>query len=227
MACRISHVLVLVIGVLLICSPAAADTVQLTNGDTLSGEVVSLDARQLKIKSSLLGEIVIARGSVQSITLGEAATRPSAHSAAAKPAPAAEPAAKPAAAASPLSVEDILKQLGTPPAPGSLAERDLRKQLQLGGITPAEIEKLKQQLPLLAAPEVQNYFRKTIGGLADGSLSINDIRNEAIRARDETREAIKDLGPEAERVLSGYLGILDHFIKETEPKPPAPSSAKP
>ena len=99
------------------------------------------------------------------------------------------------------------------------------KQLPSGSA--AELEKLKKQMPLLAAPEVQNYVNKLLGGLMSGSLSINDIRNEAIRARDETKAAIKDLGPEAEQALGGYLGILDRFIKETEPKSPPPTAPQP
>ncbi|HZN35148.1 MAG TPA: hypothetical protein VFB80_15070 [Pirellulaceae bacterium] len=189
-----------------IADMAAADTVQLANGDTLSGEVLSLDAKALKIKSPILGEVTIGRAKVQSITLGDAAARPAAKS-----------------TGDGLSVEGLLKQLGgvAAEAAGKVNEGDLLKQLQ-GGIDPAELDKLKKQMPLLASPEVQAYFNKTVGGLLDGSLTIDDIRKEAIRARDETKDAIKDLGPDAEKALSGYLGILDHFIKETAPKPASP-----
>jgi len=195
---------------------AAADTVQLANGDTLSGEVLSLDGKQLRIKSPILGEMNIARAQVQAIFLGDA-----------KAPVAASAAAKPAEGAGPLTVERILKQLGAGAGgkePVGVGD-DLLKQLQ-GGVPPAELDKLKKQFPLLGSPEVQGYFNKTVGGLLDGSLSLNDIRKEAIRARDETRDAIKDLGPEAEKALSGYLGILDQFIKETEPKPIPPAAPK-
>lgn len=189
---------------------AAADTVQLANGDTLSGEVLSLDAKQLRVKSPILGEVTIARAQVHSIYLGDAVKTPVAGA----------PAAKPAESGKELTVEGILKQLGAGAGghPSAGAGDDLLKQLQ-GGVPPAELDKLKKQFPLLASPEVQAYFNKTVGGLLDGSLTLNDIRKEAMRARDETRDAIKDLGPEAEKALSGYLGILDQFIKETEPKP--------
>jgi hypothetical protein len=212
------------IGLVLTAAASRADTVQLTNGDTLSGEVVSLDAKQLKIKSQVLGEITIARAKVQSIALGDAAIKP------AMTAPSANsPAGKPSAQAGSLSVEDLLKQLGAGGGAAAGAAGggdDLLKQLQ-NGVNPADLDKLKKQFPLLASPEVQGYFNKTVGGLLDGSLTVNDIRKEAIRARDETKEAIKDLGPEAEQALKGYLGILDQFIKDTEPKTAAPTSPPP
>src|SRR5262245_42019911 len=187
----------------------AADTVQLANGDTLSGQVISLDAKQLKIKSPILGEIAVGRAKVRSITLGDAPV-----SAAAKP-----------AVGGGISVEDLLKQLGgvASDAAGKAGESDLLKQLQ-GGIDPAELDKLKKQMPLLASPEVQAYFNKTVGGLLDGSVTLDDIRKEAIRARDETKAAIKELRPDAEKALTGYLGILDNFIKETAPKPQPPAA---
>lgn len=221
---RQTHAVVLsgfaALGLVLTAATSRADTVQLTNGDTLSGEVVSLDAKQLKIKSEVLGEITIARAKVQSIALGDAAIKPAMTT----------PAAKPPAPAGSLSVEDLLKQLGAGAgaAASTTGGDDLLKQLQ-GGVNPADLDKLKKQFPLLASPEVQGYFNKTVGGLLDGSLSVNDIRKEAIRARDETKEAIKDLGPEAEQALKGYLGILDQFIKDTEPKPAttAPSTTPP
>src|SRR5262245_64099275 len=81
-----------------------ADSVRLANGDTLSGEVVSLDTKQLKIKSQLLGEITIARAKVQTITLGDGLVPPALN------APAGSTA--PRAGTGSLSVEELLKQLG-------------------------------------------------------------------------------------------------------------------
>jgi hypothetical protein len=92
----------------------------------------------------------------------------------------------------------------------------LLKQLPDG--KSAELDELKKNLPLFAAPEVQDYFRKQVGGLLDGSITVNDVRQEAIRARDETKAAVKELGPDAEKALAPYLGILERFIRETDPK---------
>ena len=56
-----------------------------------------------------------------------------------------------------------------------------------------------------------------VGGLMLGRISIDDIRNDAIDARDQIRDLEKDLGPQASRALEGYLSILDGFIQETAP----------
>ena len=48
-----------------------ADSVQLTNGDLLNGEVMSLDARELKLKSEIHGQMTIARGKVAAVAFGE------------------------------------------------------------------------------------------------------------------------------------------------------------
>ena len=56
-----------------------------------------------------------------------------------------------------------------------------------------------------------------VGGLMSGRISIDDIRDDAIDARDQIRDLEKDLGPQASRALEGYLSILDGFIQETAP----------
>ncbi len=62
----------LAVGVALaIAGSTRADSVQLTNGDLLNGEVVSLDARELKLKSEIHGQMIIARGKVAAVAFGE------------------------------------------------------------------------------------------------------------------------------------------------------------
>jgi len=67
------HWLPLTLAILLtaIVPQSRADTLQLTNGDTLNGEVLTLDANEVKLKSEVLGEVVIARDKVVNITLGD------------------------------------------------------------------------------------------------------------------------------------------------------------
>src|SRR5262249_42482100 len=88
----------LVVSVILLPGESLADEVQLVNGDVLSAIVVSLDAKQIKLKSELLGDLTIDRAKVRQITLGERA----------KPALAATQHA-PASSSLPLS--DLLKDL--------------------------------------------------------------------------------------------------------------------
>ena len=61
----VSKIKVTIVGISLsICmsiSYVGADTIQLVNGDTVSGKVVSLDFNQVKLETELLGNLVIAR----------------------------------------------------------------------------------------------------------------------------------------------------------------------
>ena len=60
----------------LIGNCAIADTIRLVNGDTLSGQVESLDAESLVITSDVLGELTIKRAKVQAIQFGEGGLKP-------------------------------------------------------------------------------------------------------------------------------------------------------
>ncbi len=90
-----SRKFILAVGLGMFCAgPLRADTIELTNGDVLNGNVVSLDGKELILKSELLGELKLAREKISAIHLGEGPvlTRPSA--------PAANPPAAPAQPAS-------------------------------------------------------------------------------------------------------------------------------
>jgi hypothetical protein len=53
-----------------ISSSAVADTIQLVNGDRLNGKLVSLDDKQVTLRSESFGELKIAREKVELIALG-------------------------------------------------------------------------------------------------------------------------------------------------------------
>jgi len=203
----------------LLCSVVRGDEIQLVNGDVISAAVVSLDGNTLKLKSELLGDLTIDRAKVRQITLGERLPAKSAGAAAAQHGAPGRLPAKP--------LGELLKDLQAGGA-AQLAPDVIVKQFEAGGGDAGTVEELKKSLPLLASPEVQAYFRKQVGGLLDGSLNVDDIRREAIRARNETRAMLKDFGPEVGAALAPYLGILDKFIDETDPgKQPAASSSRP
>ena len=187
-----------IVGVL--TSTALADSVQLTNGDSVSGKVVSLDAQSLVLKSDVLGEVKIGREKIAAILLGDRPAIP------AKPTEAKQPSRT--AEGGPQSVEDILKQI------------------QAGGVDKGLTKSLESEFPLLSTPEVRAYFDKTVGGLISGDINIGDLRKQAIDARNQVKDLEKDLGPEATQALSGYMSILDKFIRETEPKKPMESGKK-
>jgi hypothetical protein len=183
---------ILVTVLVLSALPAAADSVQLANGDVLNGRVLGLDDKQLRLESDTLGQVNIPRAKVASITLGDR-----------KPA-AATTAPKSGAAQMNLTPEGVLKQL------------------QAGGLNPKDIGDIQKMFPLLATPEASAYFNDTLKGLLGGTLSVGDIRKQAIHARDELKKATKGLGPEVEASVAPYLQILEKFIGETQSsKPPA------
>lgn len=57
--------------VALLGSSLRADTIQLVNGDRIKGQLVSLDDKQIVVKSESFGELKIPRGKVDLISLGE------------------------------------------------------------------------------------------------------------------------------------------------------------
>jgi hypothetical protein len=189
--------------VALFASLSAADTVQLTNGDTLHGEVLALDAQSLTMKSETLGELKLARAKVAQIRFGDAPAK----EAAALEAP---PAAK--------------------PAPREQTADDVVRQLREQGIDPAIMRGVQDAIPLLnTSPEAQKYFGDRVGGLISGQLDIGDIRHDAETAVAELEDLKREFGPQMGPAIDPYLGILKRFLRETDPTPGAekPSATDP
>ena len=73
-----------------------------------------------------------------------------------------------------------------------------------------------------AGPEATQKFNETLQGLMSGKISMNDIRQQARESVEQLQEAKGEFGGEMGDLLDGYLGILQNFLKETEPAHPAP-----
>lgn len=233
---------IVIVAVFLLSAPALllrADTIELVNGDVINGEVVSLNDKEVKVKSDVLGELSINREKVIGISFGDAKSRR------ARVAPAA-PARNIKTPASNSTADAVLKELrskGIDPAKlnetfsklgisvpsikspdRSAGNEDVIKQLRTKGIDKRTVDELKVKIPLLNLPGVKGYFNDTLGGLVSGKLDVQDIRKDAVKARDQLMDIKKDLGPSG-AALDGYLRILNGFIEETEPeKPVAPNA---
>ena len=87
---------------------------------------------------------------------------------------------------------------------------------QLGANTNL-IKQVQGQFLSGAGPEATEKFNELLGGLMSGKLTVNDIRAEAQTAADQIRALKRETGEDPGWVMDGYLGILDHFLKETAP----------
>jgi len=178
---------------------ACADTVQLVNGDRINGEVIALDKDKLTLESDIHGELVIERGKVVAIALGD------------HPLPSASPSdARKDASRNGKTARDKDAALAETPD-------DVLERLRADGIPVEQVDQLTKKFPLLGTPQVKQQFDHYLGGLMSGKLDIQDIRKDAIKARDELNDLKKDLGPYGD-ALNGYLGILEGFIEETDPQ---------
>lgn len=217
-------------------SLASADTIQLVNGDTISGKVVSLSDKELKLNSEALGEITITRDKVATISFGD---RPVAATPAAPAVPSTPAAEYPLPKALPpaKTPQGLIRQLGQAPGlkkqlpidGGAQGEEDVLKQLQEGTLDPNAIRDLQKDFPLLATPKAQEYFNDTLSGLITGRKGLQDIRKDAVKARDLILELKEEMGAPAE-ALNMYLDVLENFIDETEPpaeEQPAPKADTP
>ena len=58
-----------------------------------------------------------------------------------------------------------------------------------------------------------------LNGLSTGQMDMKNLRAEAQSTADELRAFKKDIGPDADTEVDGYLSILDNFLKETTATP--------
>jgi hypothetical protein len=186
-----------VISMAMSCAAALADTVELANGDLLSGKVTAVSGEQVLLTSEVLGDVKLPRGIVAAIHFGD---RKPALAGNAAPAATGNKGVVVKAAVEAPGVDDVLKQLKAGAAGGDLSKM------------------LTKEFPLLQSPEVKAYFDKTVGGLMSGELNVSDIRKQALDVREQVKELEKDLGPEGMAALKPYLSVLDKFIKDTEPR---------
>jgi hypothetical protein len=209
----------IIFGLLLASFPlvAHADRLQLANGDEIEGELLEVSGERVKFRHSILGTFTVPRQHIHAIELGKQRG--------------GERIMADGSQAPPETPKEVIDRLINPDV-----KRQTVKTLERGHkrhATPqAAVEQLRQQgvdakmmgqlhamLPGFGSPEVQKHFQDRVNGLMSGSLSINDIRDEAIQVRDQLKELMDELGSDGQ-ALGGYYGILDGFIQKTDPNAP-------
>jgi hypothetical protein len=217
----------LMIWALLSCTRAHADSVELANGDLLSGKVTAVTGEQVLLTSEVLGEVKLPRAKVAAIHFGDR-----------KPTAAGQAGPASSAGASPSQGEpsrgeparwEPSRASAAKGTPEAQSVDDVLNQLKVGGAGGDLTKMLNKEFPLLQNPSVKAYFDKTVGGLMSGELNVSDIRKQAIEVQQQVKELEKDLGPEGMAALKPYLSVLDKFIKDTEPpaRASAPAQQKP
>ncbi len=191
---------------LLVAPGLRADVLEMQNGDRYSGKVVSVSPDTVILNSQVLGKITVPRNKVVSLSFG---TNAIASQATGHPAPA------------------VSTNIPTATAPAALANTnvDLSAAFRQLGANTNFVGQIRQQM-LAGNPEAARKYDEMVSGLLSGQLNVSDVRRQAQAAAAQLRELKRQLGPEADESLDGYLQVLDSFITETanEPANTAPKS---
>ncbi|MGH7994354.1 MAG: hypothetical protein ACREDQ_12610 [Limisphaerales bacterium] len=192
---------------LLIAGPGLrADVLEMQNGDRYSGKVVSVSPDRVVLNSEVLGKITVPRNKVVSLSFGTNAI-----------------AAK--ATGNPAQAVSTNFPTATAPAAPANTNVDLSAAFRQLGANTNFVGQIRQQM-LAGNPEAARKYDELVSGLLSGQLNVSDVRQQAQAAVVQLRELKRQLGPEADDSLDGYLQVLDSFIKETanEPADTAPKS---
>jgi hypothetical protein len=192
---------------MLIVAPGLrADVLEMQNGDRYSGKVISVSPDAVVLNSEVVGKITVPRNKVVSLSFGTNAVAPGATGKLAQP------------------ISTNLST-ATAPAAGVNTNVDLSAALRQLGPNTNFVGQIRQQM-LAGNPEAARKYDEMVGGLLSGQLNVNDVRQQAQAAAAQLRALKRELGPEADDSLDGYLQVLDSFIKETahEPADAAPKS---
>jgi hypothetical protein len=191
---------------LLIVPGLRADVLEMQNGDRYSGKVVSVSPDMVVLNSQVLGKITVPRNQVVSLSFGTNAIAPKATG---HPTPA------------------LSTNIPVATAPAALADTnaDLSAAFRQLGANTNFVGQIRRQM-LAGNPEAARKYDEMVSGLLSGQLSVSDVRRQAQAAAAQLQELKRQLGPEADASLDGYLQVLDSFIKETanEPANTAPKS---
>ena len=184
-----------------------ADVLEMQNGDRYSGKVISVSPDTVVWNSDVLGKISVPRNKVAGLSFVTNAVVPKVQDNLAEP------------VATNLAVTTALPVLASTNLDLSAAFRQLGANTNFVG-------QIRQQM-LAGNPEAARKYDEMVSGLLSGQLSVSDVRQQAQTAAAQLRELKRQLGPEADESLDGYLQVLDSFIRETANEPAGATTKSP
>jgi hypothetical protein len=172
---------------------AQADQIVMQNGDQYYGKVLSLTTNALVLESEVLGNVTLPRTKVKLVNFGTNAPANALHSV--------------PSTSTPIHMRPSGHTNGSSDWPAAL--RGLQTDTNL-------VRQVQAEYLGAATPEANLKFSQTLNGLANGTLTMNDLRGEARSAADQLRAFKRELGADAGDEIDGYLDILERFLRETE-----------
>ena len=201
---------------------ARADSLEMTNGDHYEGTVLGMNQSNILFQSDVLGRVTLSRAKVGRITLHEvAAPKPAAPSVVTAVAPTAPSASAPAMGQSLILYGTNRAAVSVPAGQADVIVQQMRQQ----GIDPKIASQVQEQILGQGSPEATAKYNELMGGFLSGSLSIQDIRAQALDSIKEIQDLKKDAGDDTGGMLDGYLAILENFVQETATNSPTDSAA--
>ena len=155
------------------------------NGDVLHGTVLTANANAVTLQDDNLGDVVLSRSKVASITFGTA---------------------------SPPGVGSLTNAQNSnvlqTNVDVSAALRGLQADTNL-------VQEVQSQILGSGNPAAVQKFNDLLNGLSTGQMDMNSLRQQAQSEADELRSLKKDLGSEDSGEIDSYLAILDDFLQQT------------
>lgn len=222
----------LLVSLLAVPASLSADEVRLSNGRTMTGTVLRMDQYFVQIQRTGEDPVSLPRASVVSIGFGSApAAKPTLGQFAAQ-----GPNAKiPAAQGQPSGITPQQFRQQMPASPDSeiariesmfgvteadrqqTPEQVLEKLREAGSVDRRLMAEIYRTFPLLNDPTAKQYFEGTLNGLISGEKSLQEVRADAISARDKLQQLSSVLGADGDALIGRYRDVLDRFIEQTAP----------
>lgn len=194
---------------------ARADSMQLVNGDRYSGRLLSVNQSNVVFQSEIQGVVVLPRAKVAQISFQNAVALNTPTPPATPPPDVYGPPIPPT-----VGISEAGSTGGAIFAMSASHTNSLIQQIRQKGVDPKLLGTVEDQVLSQATPETRQMFKDMVGGLMTGSLSVGDVRAQAVSSIKDLKEAKKTLGKDGDDVLDGYLAILEKFVQETEATPP-------